>query len=130
MYNEYNYKTANPLYYGLLKEYARENKMHQTEAEDLLWNHLLGNPWGLHFRRQHIIGCYIADFICLKAKTVIEVDGGYHSQDKQQLEDYLRTKDLEEMGFSVIRFTNDSIFSNLSDVLDRIFSHVAKNINH
>ena len=128
MYNEYKFKTANPLYYDLLKEFAKENKNHQTEAEDLLWNYLVGNPWGLHFRRQHIIGCYIADFICIKAKTIIEIDGGYHSQETQQIKDYLRTEDLERIGYKVIRFTNEKVFSDLSSVLDEIFNHVVKQL--
>ena len=71
----YDYDTSDPSYYGLLKVYASENKKYQTEAEKMLWLHLRGNKLGLHFRRQHIIGCYIADFVCLKKKIIIEVDG-------------------------------------------------------
>lgn len=119
------YWTANPVYYGLLKEFARENKDNETEAEKLLWCHLSNNKLGLHFRRQHIIGCYIADFVCLRKNLIIEVDGGYHSQEKQVINDYLRTQDLEKMGFSVMRFTNDEIFYNLSNVLDEIFNKIA-----
>lgn len=117
--------TANPLYYGLLKKFAAENRNFQTEAEKLLWYHLSGNKIGLHFRRQHIIGCYIADFVCLKRNLIIEVDGGYHSQEDQVIHDYLRTQDLEKMGFSVMRFTNEEIMMNLSTVLDTIFNKIA-----
>lgn len=56
---------------------------------------------------------------------IIEVDGGYHSQEKQVIDDYLRTQDLEKMGFSVMRFTNEEIFYNLSSVLDLIFNKIA-----
>lgn len=45
---------------------ARENRRQMTEAETLLWNELRNNKLGVHFRRQHVIGNYIADFICLK----------------------------------------------------------------
>ena len=118
--------TANPVYYGLLKRFAEENRNFQTEAEKSLWHHISNNKIGLHFRRQHIIGCYIADFVCLKKSLIIEVDGGYHSQEKQIINDYLRTQDLERMGFKVMRFSNEEIMTNISNVLDTIFNEIAK----
>lgn len=124
------YKTADPICYGLLKGFANENRNHQTDAEQLLWFHLSNNPWGLHFRRQHIIGMYIADFVCLKRALIIEIDGGYHAQDSQQIKDYLRTENLEAMGYSVIRFKNEELYSNMSGVLDSIFNTVAKPRNN
>ena len=121
-----HWNTANPLYYDLLKQYAYKNRYNQTEAEQNLWYHLSGNQLGLHFRRQHIIGCYIADFICVKRNLIIEIDGGYHSQVEQKIKDYLRTEDLEKMGFEVMRFSNDEILRNLPEVLDKIFNKIAK----
>ena len=121
-----HWNTANPLCYDLLKRYAYKNRYNQTEAEQNLWYHLSGNHLGLHFRRQHIIGCYIADFICVKRNLIIEIDGGYHSQEEQKIKDYLRTEDLEKMGFEVMRFSNDEIFRNLPEVLDKIFNKIAK----
>ena len=120
------YENANPLYYGLLKAYAHENRKFQTEAESILWVYLSTNKLGLHFRRQHIIGCYIADFVCLRAKVIVEVDGGYHSQKEQEIKDYYRTEDLNRLGFRVIRFKNEEILVNLSSVLDQIFNEIAK----
>ena len=122
----HHWNTANPLYYDLLKRYAYKNRYNQTEAEQNLWYHLSGNHLGLHFRRQHIIGCYIADFICVKRNLIIEIDGGYHSQEEQKIKDYLRTEDLEKMGFEIMRFSNDEIFRNLPEVLDKIFNKIAK----
>ena len=122
----YDYDTSDPSYYGLLKVYASENKKYQTEAEKMLWLHLRGNKLGLHFRRQHIIGCYIADFVCLKKKIIIEVDGGYHPQPAQAIKDYYRTEQLESLGFKVLRFKNEDIFSNVVFVLDQIFNEIAR----
>ena len=122
----YDYDTSDPSYYGLLKVYASENKKYQTEAEKMLWLHLRGNKLGPHFRRQHIIGCYIADFVCLKKKIIIEVDGGYHSQYAQAIKDYYRTEKLESLGFKVLRFRNEDIFSNVVFVLDQIFNAIAR----
>ena len=122
----YDYDTSDPSYYGLLKVYASKNKKYQTEAEKMLWLHLRGNKLGLHFRRQHIIGCYIADFVCLKKKIIIEVDGGYHSQYAQAIKDYYRTEKLESLGFKVLRFRNEDIYSNVVFVLDQIFNAIAR----
>jgi very-short-patch-repair endonuclease len=122
----YDYDTSDPSYYGLLNVYASENKKYQTEAEKMLWLHLRGNKLGLHFRRQHIIGCYIADFVCLKKKIIIEVDGGYHSQYAQAIKDYYRTEKLESLGFKVLRFRNEDIYSNVVFVLDQIFNAIAR----
>ena len=124
----YDYMTAHPLYYDLLKRYAFENRNHQTEAEEMLWHRLSCNRLGLHFRRQHIIGCYIADFVCLKAKIVIEIDGGYHSQPEQICKDYWRTEDLKKHGFHVIRFTNEELYNNMQHVLDSIYNTIVHRI--
>ena len=122
----YDYNIADPFYYGMLKEYASENRKFQTDAERMLWRYLSTNKLGIHFRRQHIIGCYIADFVCLRKKLVIEVDGGYHSQSEQAIKDYYRTEDLERMGFKVIRFRNEDIETNISLVLDQIFNKLSE----
>ena len=122
----YDYNTADPFYYGMLREYAAENRKFQTDAERMLWRCLSTNKLGIHFRRQHIIGCYIADFVCLRKRLIIEVDGGYHSQKKQTVKDYYRTEDLERMGFKVLRFRNEEIETNISLVLDQIFNKLSK----
>lgn len=119
-----SYEMADPYYYGLLKDYAKENRNNQTEAEKLLWYHLSNNGLGIHFRRQHIIGCYIADFVCLKRRLIVEIDGGYHAQEEQQIMDYLRTAELEKLGFRVIRLKNDEIFQDISKSLDIIFDNL------
>jgi guanylate kinase len=72
------------------------------------------------FRRQHIIGNYIADFACLPLKLIIEVDGGYHSLPEQQVNDAERTAWLESKGFTVLRFTNEEITSNTNNVINKI----------
>ena len=97
-----------------------------TESETLLWNALRKEIQGCKFRRQHPIGDYIADFICLSEKIVIEVDGGYHEQPIQQDEDQLRTEFIESRGFRVLRFKNEEVNSNLKDVITRIKEEICK----
>ena len=88
-----------------------------TESERMLWEVLRKLNCGYHFRRQHPIGDYIADFICLKKKLVIEVDGGYHDEPRQQQDDQIRTDFLVSKGYTVIRFKNEEIINDQSKVI-------------
>ena len=110
------FETAEETSYDLLKQYANENKMFMTEAEQLLWKLLRGKGIGYKFRRQHIIGEYIVDFANLHYKLVVEVDGKYHFKGDQPVADDIRTSDLNRMGYTVIRFTNDEVLNNIHQV--------------
>ena len=114
---ERKHQTASPDRYDILKSYARQNRREMTESETVLWNALRNEFRGIKFRRQHPIGDYIADFLCLKAKLVIEVDGGYHDKPQQQLEDQWRTEFLQSKGYRVIRFTNEEVLGNTNETL-------------
>ena len=65
-------------------------------------------------------------FCLSEEKIIIEVDGGYHSQPAQAIMDYYRTEQLESLGFKVLRFKNEDIFSNVVFVLDQIFNEIAR----
>ena len=78
---------------------------------------------GKKFNRQHIIGSYIVDFVCLDAKLVIEVDGGYHAEYRQIKRDENRTDVLNKMGFWVIRFENEEIFHHIDKVIQDILKY-------
>ena len=71
-------------------------------------------------RRQHPIGEYIPDFVCLPKRLVIEVDGGYHFVGNQPLSDQERTEYLNRYGFAVLRFTNDEVIGNVEQIIKRI----------
>ena len=116
----YHYETAAPDRYELLKQFAKVNRREMTESETILWNALRKLQCGYHFRRQHPIGDFIADFICIKKNLVIEVDGEYHNSPEQQQEDLFRTESINNRGYSVIRFTNDEILNNLPEVMEII----------
>ena len=116
----YEYQTADPSLYHTLKEHAQYNRNHPTEAESLLWEYLRAGALGESFKRQHIIGDYIADFICLSQKLIVELDGGYHNTPEQQLSDQQRTEWLKGKGYRVIRFTNEELFRNIDNVLEII----------
>ncbi|WP_353077042.1 DUF559 domain-containing protein [Flavobacterium sp.] len=114
------YETARPPTYKLLKELQKENKKNSTQAESILWENLRNKNIKYKFRRQHIIDIFIADFICLEKKLIIEVDGGYHNTLEQREADELRTQILNEIGFKVIRFTNEQVVGDIDNVINRI----------
>ena len=128
----YGYEMADPITYSLLKEFSNKNRQKPTEAESILWNLLKGNFFGCHFRRQHIIGPFIADFACLKKKLIIEIDGGYHQLPEQQTSDKERTEWLGSKGFKVLRFSNEEVTFNTQRVLECIKTYIIKehDVNH
>lgn len=107
--NRKRWATANAYAYCAVENNAVNNRRPMTQAETVLWEELRSNKLGVHFRRQHVIGTYIVDFVSLKNHLVIEVDGEYHLSPEQQLLDSERTRYLEQKGYRVIRFTNYQI---------------------
>lgn len=75
---------------------------------------------GEEFRRQHVIYDYIVDFVCLDRMLVVEVDGAYHAEREQMEDDEVRTAHLEQIGFRVVRFSNEEVLSDIESVLERI----------
>ncbi|HUR43057.1 MAG TPA: DUF559 domain-containing protein [Aestuariivirga sp.] len=72
------------------------------------------------FRRQFPIGTYVADFVCIEAKLVVELDGGQHTDATSY--DLQRTRELEASGFFVLRFWNDDVVKDVEAVLATIHS--------
>lgn len=115
------FKTAYPDRYELLREFARENRKNMTLAESVLWEALRkGGIDGYKFLRQHIIGDYIVDFLCRDSGLVIEVDGGYHSEPRQQESDEQRAEWLEQQGYTVMRFSNEEVLNEIEKVIKTI----------
>jgi very-short-patch-repair endonuclease len=124
-----SYRTASPDRYGLLKAYARENRKNATLAESMMWELLRKNRLGIRFLRQHIIGDYIVDFVSRESRLIIEVDGGYHSEPRQQEDDKLREQDLERWGYHVIRFTNEEVINIPENVTGQILDYFKRKDN-
>jgi primosomal protein N' (replication factor Y) len=101
------------------KPLARRLRRHGTDAEALLWQRIRNRALlGGKFRRQHPIGPYVGDFVCIEARLVIELDGGQH--DPGADETSVRTAFLEGRGLRVLRFWNNDVIANLDGVLERI----------
>ena len=102
-----------------LIEFARELRRELTGPELALWLQLRAKRFqGAKFRRQQVIGPFIADFACRRPMLIVEVDGDTHATQEEY--DEARTRFMEKRGYRVIRFTNYEIGTNLDGVLQAI----------
>jgi very-short-patch-repair endonuclease len=110
---------------GAQLPFARSLRHDMTEAERLLWRRLRSYRLAdFRFRRQHPVGPYIADFACIEAKLIVEVDGSQHAD---SLRDERREEILKEFGFRVIRFWNNDVLQRMDQVLVDILRALALN---
>ncbi|RNJ49156.1 endonuclease domain-containing protein [Methylocystis hirsuta] len=106
---------------GFRRANAKRLRANTTSAEDRLWRALDRVPLvKTHFRRQAPIGPYVVDFVSLRARLVIELDGPSHTQPGAAEKDARRTAWLESEGYRVLRFWNADVFDNIDGVLDTI----------
>ena len=113
-------QTANKKIWPLLKDLSRENRKSNTVAEDILWQRLRANQLNSKVRRQHVIENFIIDFAFLNEKLLIEVDGGYHDDEEQNKYDNARSQYLSELGYRMIRFTNNEVENETDAVINKI----------
>ena len=105
------------------KSRPQQLRTNATEAEQRIWYFLRNRQFEqFKFRRQHSIGVYIVDFVCLEQKLVIELDGGQHTEQAQY--DARRTTALSEKGFRVLRFWNNDVLLNTNAVLETILGEL------
>ena len=117
----FGYEWADPITYPQLKEYALQHRNQPTKAEEVIWELVKTKQLeGFKFRRQHIIGQYITDLVCLDRRLVIEIDGLIHQLPENKEADESRTDWLQKNGFKVIRFTNDKVIKNIDEVKETI----------
>jgi len=111
---------AKPSRGGVIQR-ARALRKSATEAEKKLWEVLRRKHiHGLRFRRQYPIGPYFADFVCLPARLIVELDGGQHADGAAVAHDNRRTTWLEGERFRVLRFWNLDVFEDIDGIMDRI----------
>jgi len=90
------------------------------DAERKLWSRLRGGQRGFYFRRQTPVGDYVVDFVCLKEKLVVELDGGQHHTDEGMERDRRREEFLRSQGLRVLRFSNIDVLKNTDGVVEKI----------
>jgi very-short-patch-repair endonuclease len=111
-----------------LKSNSRRLRKEMTKEESLLWYNFL-SKYPIRFRRQYIIGNYIVDFYCHKAKLVVELDGSQHCETQTILYDKTRTDYLESQGLLVLRISNLDILRQFEDVCSFIHFTVQHRTN-
>jgi len=109
----------------LNKNLALNLRKSMTDAERVLWYNLRDRRLGgWKFRRQHAVGPFIVDFVCLEKKLVIEVDGGQHAE--MIVQDDNRTEYLSKSGYRVVRFWNNQVLQETEAVLQVILDEVSE----
>lgn len=103
-------------------EFARSLRKNMSPVERELWCRLRnGQLNGFKFRRQQIVGCFIADFYCHSAALAVEIDGDTHTDPSY---DGARDRFFENNGIRVLRFTNQQVVNELDAVVEEIFRHL------
>ena len=90
-----------------------------TPAERKLWSRIRNDQLGVTFRRQHAVGNYIPDFVCIQKKLILELDGSQHLEQEEYDEE--RTQFLKTEGYRVIRFWNNDVMKNMDIVVQVIW---------
>ena len=106
-----------------LKNLSTILRNNATAEENKIWYEFL-RTYPVRINRQRIIGNYIVDFYCAKAKIVVELDGSQHYENKGIKSDTERTKFLENLGLKVIRFSNLEVKENFYKVCTVIDSEI------
>lgn len=99
---------------------TRDLRNNPTDAEKKIWQHLrLRNLDGNKFRRQHPVGNFIVDFVCIEKKLIVELDGGQHQESVAY--DSERTEWLESKGYRVVRFWDNDVLLDTDSVMKAIY---------
>ena len=119
----------NNYYNKKLKPFARQHRNHSTKAEIRLWCELFRNKQMLSFQflRQRPIDKYIAAFFCKELKLIVETDGISHRFEEADIKDAMKTKDLEELGYTVLRFSDNEVMNNIGNVRRTIEKWIFEN---
>jgi very-short-patch-repair endonuclease len=108
-------------YDGKLKQLAIVHRKNMTDAERHLWSKVrLKQLEGYQFYRQKVIGNYIVDFYCPRARLVIEVDGSQHYSDEMIRTDRTRDDYMKTCGLKVLRFNDIDVLTNVEGVVESI----------
>jgi very-short-patch-repair endonuclease len=104
------------------RRFARALRRDMTEAEHRLWRELRDRRLDrIKFRRQVPIGPYVADFLCMEAMLIVEIDGSQHAESER---DNVRDAELRARGFRVLRFWNDDVLRDINAVCATIIAYV------
>jgi very-short-patch-repair endonuclease len=107
---------------------SQQLRKNATKEENLLWYNFL-RLYPMQFRRQYVIGTYIVDFYCHRAKLAIELDGSQHYDPQGHAQDRSRTQALASQGIKVLRFSNLDVLRQFSAVCESIDLEIKSRTN-
>lgn len=108
---------------------ARSLRKDMPPAEQRLWYFIRRKQLGgFRFRRQHTIGPFVADFACVEARLVVELDGDRHGRDDAPSRDRNRDAFMEKEGWTVLRFWNHDVYGNIDGVLEMILAAATNSV--
>jgi very-short-patch-repair endonuclease len=111
----------------MANELARKLRREMTDTERILWSTLRSRRLGgFRFRRQHPIGPYVVDFVCLEKRFIVEIDGAHHGEAAQMAHNRRRTRWLEVAGYVVFRAANTEVFENRDGVAETNFREIER----
>ncbi len=114
-----------------LKEFAKKLRKNSTKSEVVLWNQLKGKQIkGYSFHRQKPLLNYIADFYSYDLKLVIELDGYTHQFEETFIKDKLKQSELEKVGLTILRFSDEDVLNNLEGVIFEINRIIKFEVNN
>lgn len=113
-------KHSNHNYNPALKDYAHELRTETvSRAEKFIWQKVLSrNQQGVKFKRQRPIDRFIVDFCCQQLNLIIEIDGNSHYHKPEY--DVYRQKRLEDLGFTIVRFSEGEVLNNIGNVITQL----------
>ena len=122
-------KANNYHYNKKLRPLANANRKNMTKSAACIWKYVLKNRQmkGYQFRRERPILNYIVDFVCLELRLIIEVDGITHDDEKQYKKDVRRDEDLQEVGYTTLRFSSWEVLKKMDDVVIMIGDWISEN---
>ena len=106
------------------RKFARTLRGEMTDGERLLWQRLRGEQLGVKFRRQHPLGSYVADFVCLAPLMIVEIDGSQHAD--QAANDAKRDAFFRQQGFDVMRFHANLPFLELQSMVEAVYNRLTE----
>ncbi len=123
-------KHDNNYYNKQLQPYANRLRKEMTKAEACLWKYILraSQLKDFQFRRQRPVLNYIADFMCMELKLIIEVDGITHQGVETIKIDEVRQKVLESVGFTLLRFSDEEVLNNIQAVFNYLEDWIEKKL--
>jgi very-short-patch-repair endonuclease len=127
-----NHKDNFSHYNGNLQRLSRTLRNNMTKSEACMWKYVLRARLmkGFSFRRQRPIDKYIVDFLCRELHLIIEVDGLTHDTEAAEQRDEQRDKHLQELGFTILRFTSNEVLQHIDEVRGAIEQWIEDNLSN